>query len=204
VKSTLKVEGMGMSNLDLSNKEIYDIVYENIEDYNKPPPRSDKWKCRCIDQFIFDNKHDTILDVGCGSGYFLRRYHDQGLNITGIEISTVCCNKYLSGLKYYNMDTVDFANSTENKYDLLYCFGTLEHIRKQNLSGFLNACKKLSNKCLFGIANHPSSLCGMKLHTIRRWAPWWLYHIGQHFTNVIELYSGRRSRYYIIKGENSE
>jgi 2-polyprenyl-3-methyl-5-hydroxy-6-metoxy-1,4-benzoquinol methylase len=186
---------------DLSNKEIYDIVYTNIEDYNKPLPKRDRYIYRHIDQFIFNNKHDAILDVGCGAGYLLRKYHNQGLNITGVEVSTVCCNKYLSGLKYYNIDVVDFANVTEDKYDILYCFGTLEHIRKQNLGAFLGACKKLSGKCLFGIANHSSSLCGIKLHVVRRWSPWWLYHIGQHFANVTMIDPIKRKRYYIIKGE---
>jgi len=189
---------------DLSYKEIYDMVYENLEDYNKPTVHRNRHIDMYINQFILENKHDTILDVGCGAGHLLRKYHDQGLNITGIEVSTICCNKYLSGLNYYNIDVIDFANSVENKYDVLYCKGTLEHIRFEDLDLFLKACKKLSNRCLFGIANHVSWVNGIRLHVIRRNVPWWLYTIAQHFKVITEIGPERRSKYYIIKGENSE
>ena len=57
-------------------------------------------------QFIQSVENDSLLDVGCGSGYFSRKFADVGLNVTGIDPDPAM---------------IDFANSQNS--DIHYIIG---------------------------------------------------------------------------------
>ncbi len=59
-----------------------------------------------LSQLIPAVKNDSLLDVGCGSGYFTRKFADNGLNVTGIDPDPAM---------------IDFANSQNS--DIHYIIG---------------------------------------------------------------------------------
>jgi SAM-dependent methyltransferase len=82
------------------------------------------------EKFILIKKHlhvknGTLLDLGCGNGYFL-----ENLNLTGIGIDNddegldICRKK---GLTVRKMDLNKSLNLV-NKHDIILCLDTLEHL----------------------------------------------------------------------------
>lgn len=163
----------------MKNDEIYDLVYSRNVNYNLPMPN----KYKFIEDFIFSNKHDSILDAGCGSGNALTYFLNKSLPVFGIEISKVCCDKYLKNLPHKNIGVVEFAE-LNNQYDCLYCFDVLEHINLEDIDNFIEACVKLSPNCLFGIANHPDVQFGIELHPIKENKEWWIDLLSEYLNDI--------------------
>jgi len=180
----------------MKNKEIYDIVYSKNTEYNLP--MEDKY--HFIDEFI--EGKGSILDVGCGQGNNLKRLFNSGCDITGIEISEVCCNRYLSGYPHINIGLSEYADCTIEVYDCLFCFDVLEHISYEDLDIFLNSCKKLSKSVLFGIANHSDIQFDIELHIIQQDSNWWKEKLLQTFSIVDLIYNS--SNFYIFEGKTND
>lgn len=47
-------------------------------------------------QLLQPVKDDSLLDIGCGSGYFSRKFSDYGLNVTGIDSDQAMINFAIS------------------------------------------------------------------------------------------------------------
>ena len=80
----------------------------------------------------------TVLDIGCGTGYFLSRLHRDGADVTGIEPGA----HGQDGAARFNVPVVrDFFPSSRvtRTFHAITAFGVLEHIRE--LQGFLEAIK---------------------------------------------------------------
>ena len=70
-----------------------------------------------------------LLDVACGSGGFLRRALDRGVDVVGIDVSPAAIElaaKRLPGadLQVGNAEELPFQDSS---FDLVTCLGSLEH-----------------------------------------------------------------------------
>jgi len=92
--------------------------------------------------FVYDYiskflKTNSLLDIGCGDGYFLEKYKD--INPTGIELSKaateICLNK---GLNVKNIPIEDFK--TEKKFDAILAVDVLEHVNDIRF-----VCNKIKN-----------------------------------------------------------
>lgn len=86
-----------------------------------------------------------ILDVGCGYGYFARMLHNNGFDVTGVDISSTNINyskENNPGPKYMVHDFE--SESAKEKYDLIYAFDVLEHVYDYDI--FLKNCNSALNK----------------------------------------------------------
>lgn len=175
----------------MDNKEIYDFIYTQNENYN--PPALDKFQF--IDDFL--RGATSIIEVGCGAGNYLKRYHDQLYNIIGLEISEVCCNTYLQDYPYINSDLITYSKQTHNRYSHLYCFDVLEHIQETQINEFVESCLKLSNTCLFGIANHSDIQYNIELHPIQQNSAWWVNLLNKYFKYVTIIHD--TNRFFVIE-----
>ncbi len=87
------------------------------------------------------SKERAILDLGCGYGSFLFFLQAHGYkNVTGVDISTeeiVVCKKLFRSYKFVQADIYKYLLSEKEKFDVIYLSHVLEHIKKENLFGFL-------------------------------------------------------------------
>ncbi|MCE1163832.1 MAG: class I SAM-dependent methyltransferase [Bacteroidetes bacterium] len=71
----------------------------------------------------------TLLDIGCGTGLFLKSCTDAGFSVTGIDVSMNALNFARDN---YNLDvskkTLDDLLKEGKKYDLITMWHVLEHI----------------------------------------------------------------------------
>ena len=159
-------------------KNIYDDIYSNIESYNF----KNSAKEICVDIYA-STVEGKILDAGCGQGGNLRRLFDYGYDVFGIEISSVCCDKYLIDLPHKNIDIIEYSKEG-NIYDGIICMDVLEHIPYDNLGELLKALSNMTKTAFFGIANHSDIIRGQELHLIQEDKQWWKNELSKYFKNV--------------------
>lgn len=102
-----------------------------------------------IIDFCSDSK--TFFDVGCGRGFLLRGYIENGINkdsVFGIDWSKWAANNadYTVKDRVKNCGILEFK--TNNKYDVVTCFDVLEHIDISQLTDVIDRLKKWCNEYL--------------------------------------------------------
>jgi SAM-dependent methyltransferase len=99
-----------------------------------------KWDYRWDIQEFFKNlssKKGRLLDMGCGTGFFVKRAADMGFEAYGIEFNE---RSVSSGRKHFGLDTL-YATDLESfmlrfpglKFDVVTLFQVLEHLEDPNL-----------------------------------------------------------------------
>lgn len=115
---------------------------------------------RNYQNYLPQNKNANILEIGFGTGYFLKYLLMQGYkNIYGIELSdeeTEFVKKNVHNNVECVESTEDFLDKHQNEYDFIYMSQVLEHIPKDNTIDLLRKIKKsLKDNGIF-VANTPN------------------------------------------------
>ncbi|MCZ4294804.1 class I SAM-dependent methyltransferase [Vibrio sinaloensis] len=180
-------------------KNVYDAVYTENESYNFHYPAKD-----LIVDVYARQVNGNVLDAGCGQGGNLKRLLAQGIDTFGVELSTVCCEKYLADLPHINSDIVGYAEISKQRYDGLICFDVLEHIPETSLDDNLKALSSLSDSALLGIANHSDIQCGEELHLIQENAEWWVSRLKEHYVNAKCIVSLLDDAFFVVEVSNHD
>lgn len=175
---------------DYDPVKVYDEIYANDPTYGGPNPDRDQY----IDDYV-KRTPGKLLDAGCGQGHNVRRY--PGRDITGIEFSGECFNKYLKKPQFINTDIISYSK-TGAGYDGIICTDCLEHIPETLVNDTLIALKILGKSILFGIANHSDIKRGYELHLTQRPMPWWEAKLKEFFIDV-KFITVHNSMYYIFE-----
>lgn len=137
-------------------------------------------------------KMDHVLDVGCGSGEFLRASlgHGRAISASGLETSAFGRDAAReSGLTVFS-DTIEVhAEDSSRAYDTITAFQVLEHL--WNVRGFFTACSKLlrpGGRLVVSVPNNASFVGRDQLlplncppHHMGRWDPHSLRAIDGRF-----------------------
>lgn len=179
--------------------EIYDILYKE-QNYNslEATNNENKWEeiCRLLSAWKFD----TLTDLGCGRGYYLRKFLELGKNVFGVEFSKECCDKYLKDVPHINKDISKYC-ATGGRCDLVFCMDVLEHIEPKHIDEVLKGTSRLSDRALFGVANHKDEFQGQDLHLIIEDSIWWQQKLSNFYKNVeVSIFS---DRFYFFKCSNN-
>lgn len=91
------------------------------------------------------SKHDKILEIGSGYGFFLSEMNKKGYNIKGIEISKSrrLASKKISDTTVYDYDLTQSVPNI-GKFDIIVLFAVMEYI--SNPIQFLSNIRQLLNK----------------------------------------------------------
>ena len=118
------------------------------------------------------------LEIGCGSGAFIKRVRNKGFAIEGIEVnSEAVAEAQRKNLPVSNTDLLDLANCEKGKFDIVCSFQVLEHV--PDPQSFLNRCISLlksGGKLILSVPNSESflryqfNLLDMPPHHMTRWS----------------------------------
>jgi len=89
-----------------------------------------------------------ILDIGCGTGEFLKNYHDLDKQGIGIDIQKNFKFKNGNGYILKNIDLKRFIKNNKKKFDVIFLFEFLEHLNLED--------RKFLFKNLFNLLNKNS------------------------------------------------
>jgi len=165
-------------------RDVYDDIYSSVGRYNRP----DYLKF----SLDFAKKIDgTILDAGSGKGHHARQLIRHGIDVFAIELSPICCERFLSDVPHECTDIISHAES-ERAYDGVICFGVMEHIPYEDIDETLAAISNLSKNALFAIANHSDIIRGHQLHLIQEDMNWWSDKLIKYYSKCILVQEFRR------------
>jgi 2-polyprenyl-3-methyl-5-hydroxy-6-metoxy-1,4-benzoquinol methylase len=181
----------------LELKELYNEVYDN---YDYRQIINSKIKQNFIDDFVATH-NGSVLDAGCGVGYSLKKLHEEGVDILGIDFSQICCENYLKGLPHKCISIMDFCKKFP-KYDSIICTDVLEHIPENELYDNLIWLANTGEHALYGIANHSDIKLGKELHLIQKNLQWWTETLKKFYYEVDHVASMFDDRFFFIECYN--
>lgn len=116
---------------------------------------------------VMDRKPESVLEIGAGRGYIVKRLQDAGIKAAGLEISKhcyltrACDNIYLFDLcksagdlwpfASHVMSAADPSMNFIHPFDLCFSIAVFEHIPEANLAGIFSEMKRVSKRGLHGI-----------------------------------------------------
>ena len=104
-------------------------------------------------------KTGNILDIGCGSGSFLKALSENGFeSIKGIDLSEEQVNlAHKFGVESVQQgDIITFLNNTTEKFDLISGLDIIEHFTKDELVDLLKLIREKLNKDGLAIFRTPN------------------------------------------------
>jgi 2-polyprenyl-3-methyl-5-hydroxy-6-metoxy-1,4-benzoquinol methylase len=173
-------------------QHVYDDLYLH-NNYNDPIVTGCETKWQVISPKIKNIRGLTsVVDIGCGRGFYLRKMIDAGIDAFGIEFSTECCLQYLQDVKHANVDIATYAANTSEKWMLAICMDMLEHITYEDVDNVIESVAKISSCGIFGISNHSDVMNGVELHIIQQNSIWWEKLLHKKYSHVEKIYDDRR------------
>jgi polysaccharide pyruvyl transferase WcaK-like protein/SAM-dependent methyltransferase len=144
-------------------------VYKNGKDFQVwDPPRCDwdGWD-RVGGLVVSTLRPRSVLDVGCGRGFFLRRMLTHGVPAAGLECSEAAWSDAPAEVK--SIIRVVRIEDVTQQYDVVTAFDVMEHIYEEDIANFVGHMKRIATRYI--ALNICASPEGGPIHTIRRGQP---------------------------------
>lgn len=104
----------------------------------------DGWKV-VRDLILKNMKPKSLLDVGCGPGWFIRRMKKAGVKVQGIDLSKAAWQNSAPGMKdSIIVGTVE--DVTNRRFDVLTSFDMMEHVYEEDIPGTVASLKQAAGK----------------------------------------------------------
>ncbi len=127
----------------------------------------------------------SVLEVGAGRGYILKRIKNAGIQATGLEISKHCIMTRVHD-EVFQCDlcltpwTLSGPVMENNRWDLLYSMATMEHIPEQFLPAVIAEMSRVANRGLHGIDFGQHDDGNDKSHVSLHNREWWIDMFNRH------------------------
>jgi 2-polyprenyl-3-methyl-5-hydroxy-6-metoxy-1,4-benzoquinol methylase len=106
-------------------------------------------------------KDKKILDIGCGLGFLLMALESENYkNLYGVEIDKKQFQEAKKNLKFsklFNQDAFNFLKNCKEKFDIIFLYDLLEHIKKEETINFLKLVYKNLKNGAFLIIKTPNA-----------------------------------------------
>jgi 2-polyprenyl-3-methyl-5-hydroxy-6-metoxy-1,4-benzoquinol methylase len=86
----------------------------------------------------------TVLDLGCGAGVFLELLRERSVRAAGIDLSAECvesCRR--KGLDAREAELLRFLETTDERFDGVFCSHVVEHLAPPAALGMLANCRRV-------------------------------------------------------------
>ena len=123
---------------------------------------------------------NSVLDVGCGIGEFLKEYKSRGIKkIFGIDNIE---NTELETYEYKQLDLNEKFNV--GKFDLTICLEVAEHLKEMKVNNFIESLTNSSDVILFSAAIPPQRGPG---HINCQWPSYWRDKFRQYGFEMLDI-----------------
>lgn len=137
-----------------------DIFYEELQNSTSSKVTGDnyypQWKWEYQIAYELISKNESVLDIGCGAGFFISKIKDRGSNVLGLEFNQKAIKSCLDkNIPVINTSIQEYAKSNSEQFDVITFFQVLEHI--DNPMSFIEAALKVvkkGGKLIIGVPNN--------------------------------------------------
>lgn len=131
--------------------KTFDRRYFDVGGYYKEGYR-DFWMNEMVFRQILARGPQSVLELGCGRGYLLKRLEDKGIPCTGLDISRHCwltraCDRI-------HIIDVRAAWAAGSAFDLCFSFDVLDRIPEMDLPAVFENMEKICKRGLHAIDFH--------------------------------------------------
>src|SRR3990167_10749403 len=100
--------------------------------------------------YILSKHPGSVLDLGCGGGFIIKRLRARGVDAWGVDISQYCIDHFAPEevkpyIKISNLTKLPFS---DNQFDWGFSMGVLEHLTPEDVE---TACVEINRVCKQGI-----------------------------------------------------
>ena len=144
------------------------------------------------------SKQKTLLDVGCGTGYFLNFMKNKGYEVTGVEVDEVARNfgQQKFGVKILE-PKIMLEGSIEDTYDTITMWHVLEHLHDPD--AYFSSYKKLLNEDGILVIAVPNCDSFDAQYYEQHWAAYDVPRHLWHFTPETIKQLGKRNGFELIE-----
>lgn len=94
----------------------------------------------------FFSRCTRVLDLGCGSGYFLQLLQTAGIEAVGVDADEVTATRAESqGLNIVRVDVLEFVKTTNDRFDGIFCSHLVEHLPFPSLVELIEGISRCLN-----------------------------------------------------------
>jgi ubiquinone/menaquinone biosynthesis C-methylase UbiE len=139
-----------------------------------------------ISNYIVNLNPTSILDVGCGYGYFCNDMQLSGIkNVYGMDIASVKTGNVINNanIKFITGEAHSIPFE-KNSIDIITSFDCLEHCLEDDIDVIFDEMHRVvKNMCIFSIAYRQSgeNTNGMVLHMTVKPESWWMEKLSKNF-----------------------
>lgn len=136
---------------------------------------------------VLSRKPESVLEIGAGRGYVLKRIQDAGVVAAGMDVSKhAVMTRVCEAIKLWNVCDVpwvvpDHHNQvrTDLEYDLCFSIAVLDHIPEEDLPTVMGGMKRTCKRGLHGIDFNPDTRADRTRCTIHP-KEWWIEQFAKH------------------------
>ena len=117
------------------NELYHPVIHPDFKDWPITQPCEERWAMMAPHLPTSDR---PVLDLGCHSGWFCRKFSDAGYSVIGVDneqepiklatAQRLFHRKLSFGIEYHKADAVEFINTTDDQYSCVLCLSMIMHV----------------------------------------------------------------------------
>ena len=159
-------------------------------------------------EYIASKRPVSVLDMGCGWGYLVRKLRQRGIEAWGVDISSVAMERAPEDVKPYlcrgNIaDLTCLPEHFPKEFDFSCSFGVLEHLTLDDVKRCCREIHRISRRGVhaIGLSTEWSAHLPVeeldKTHRTMRDYTWWRRHLPEPF----EVWEGSQETWEPVSGD---